>query len=347
MDCVDNQTAEDDAQATEGIPAAVQVATDRAKAEARKISDERRAHRRVPGRALDWINVARVKYGPEVSIVDLSRGGVLLESDRPLKPGSRQALEIAGAEKSIVVPFGVLRSRISALAPRGAIYRSACAFSRPLELPELAAAAVVTELNPIPEPVVAPVPVTATPVSVAPVAVEPVAPEPTTAAIAQPAATEPLTDVAQEPLMETILREVVAPDVEVAPGLQKLVARFLDGTILKGYNSDFDVNRPSFSLQTSPENGSECVSVPLTGLKAVFFVRDFEGKPEYRERKTFVGQTPGRRVHLAFTDGEMIIGTTNGYRAGGNGFFVTPADPRANNVRIFVVSSAVRQVRFP
>ena len=216
----------------------------------------------------------------------------------------------------------MLRSRISALAPRGAIYRSACAFSRPLELPELAAAAVVTELNPNPEPVVAPepvaaAPVTPEPVAAEPVAAEPVAPQPTADAIARPAAIQPLTDatmrpVAPEPLMETILREAVAPAVEVTPGLQKLVARFMDGTILKGYNSDFDVNRPSFSLQTSPENGSECVSVPLTGLKAVFFVRDFEGKPEYRERKTFVGQTPGRRVHLAFTDGEMIIGTTNG-----------------------------------
>ena len=344
MDSADNQIAqfaEDDAQVSEGMPAAVRVAADRAKAEARKVSDERRAHRRVPGRALDWINVARVKYGPEVSIVDLSRGGVLLESDQPLKPGSRQALEIAGAEKSIVVPFGVLRSRISALAPRGAIYRAACAFSRPLELPELAAAAVVTEIAPSPEPVVAPV--VAAPA--------PVVPEPPVS-ILQPAAPEPLTDaiprpVAPEPLMDTILREVAAPAADGTPGLQKLVARFLDGTILKGYNSDFDVNRPSFSLQTSPENGSDCVSVPLTGLKAVFFVRDFEGKAEYRERKTFVGQTPGRRVHLAFTDGEIIIGTTNGYRAGGNGFFVTPADPRANNVRIFVVSSAVRQVRFP
>ena len=159
MDSADDQItqiAEDDAQVSEGIPAAVRVAADRAKAEARKVSDDRRAHRRVPGRALDWINVARVKYGPEVNIVDLSRGGVLLESDQPLKPGSRQALEIAGAEKSIVVPFGVLRSRISALAPRGAIYRAACAFSRPLELPELAAAAVVTEIAPSPEPVVAP-----------------------------------------------------------------------------------------------------------------------------------------------------------------------------------------------
>src|SRR4030095_5677203 len=105
---------------------------------ARKISDDRRASRRVSGQALGWINVARVKYGPEVNIVDLSAGGVvlacdrvkygpqlnicdrsaggvLLESDRPLKPGSRQALEIAGpADRSVVVPFGVLRSRICA-----------------------------------------------------------------------------------------------------------------------------------------------------------------------------------------------------------------------------------------
>jgi hypothetical protein len=47
------------------------------------------------------------------------------------------------------------------------------------------------------------------------------------------------------------------------------------------------------------------------------------------------------------TDGEVIIGTTQGYRAGGPGFYVTPADPRANNAKIFLVASAVRQVRFP
>jgi hypothetical protein len=325
MDCGDNQTVEDDPRLKEGVPAAVRAAADRAKAEARKISDERRAHRRVPGRALDWVSVARVKYGPEVNIVDLSRGGVLLESDRPLKPGSHQALEIAGPEKSIVVAFGVLRSRISALEPRGAIYRAACAFSRPLELPELAATSVPAESIAIDEP-------TATP----PVAVVP----------STPVAPEPL-PVASEPLMDTILREAAAPSAPVKSGWQKVVARFVDGRVLKGYNSDFDVNRSSFSLLTSPDNPDESVSLPLSGLKAVFFVRDFDGKPEYRERKTFVGQTQGRRVHLTFTDGEMIIGSTQGYRAGGAGFFLTPADPRANSVRIFVVASAVRQVRFP
>jgi Family of unknown function (DUF6982) len=321
MDCIEHQTAEDDRLQAEPVPPTVLAAANRAKAEAQKISDERRTHRRIPGRALDWISVARVKYGPEVNIVDLSKGGVLLESDRPLKPGSRQDLEIAGPERSIVVPFGVLRSRISALAPKGAIYLAGCEFSRPLDLPELSAAAERAEQID-----------------------DPTAGEPSEAlrtAVASPAPV-------LEPLMETVLREVATPEAQISTlGWAKLVARFEDGTILKGYNRDFDMTRPSFALLSSPEEGADHVSVPLIGLKAVFFVRDFEGKSEYRERKTFVGQTLGRRVHLTFKDGEMIIGTTQGYRAGGAGFFVTPADPRANNVRIFIVSSAVRQVRFP
>jgi len=52
-------------------------------------------------------------------------------------------------------------------------------------------------------------------------------------------------------------------------------------------------------------------------------------------------------VHVKFNDGEVVVGTTQAYRADGAGFYLTPADPRANNTRIFVVSSAIRQVRFP
>src|SRR5690349_21792853 len=66
---------------------------------------DRRAHRRVPRQLLDWIELARMKYGPEVDIVDLSRTGVLIETDRPLAPGARQALEIAGTDGTLVVPF--------------------------------------------------------------------------------------------------------------------------------------------------------------------------------------------------------------------------------------------------
>jgi hypothetical protein len=46
-------------------------------------------------------------------------------------------------------------------------------------------------------------------------------------------------------------------------------------------------------------------------------------------------------------DDEVIVGRTLSYRPDGQGFFVFPADPLANNIRVFVVSGSVRQVRFP
>jgi Family of unknown function (DUF6982)/PilZ domain len=309
MDCVDRQLTEEE---VEGMPVAVKVAADRAMAEARKVSEERRAHHRVSGDALQSVNVARVKSAGEVSIVDLSRGGALLESEQPLRPGSRQSLELAGPERSIVVSVGVLRSRISALEPRGVIYRAACAFSRLLELPELAPADRTPRVEPL-----------------------------------GPASSDASTSVISEPLMDTVLREVAAPRSTTTPGWRQTIARFADGRSLKGYTNDFDVSRPSFSLQPSTDGENDCVSVPLTGLKAVCFVSDFDEKAATRDGKTFVGQTLGRRVHLTFSDGEMVIGTTQGYRAGDVGLLVTPVDPRARDVRIFAVAGALRQIRFP
>jgi hypothetical protein len=309
MDCVDHRTTEEE---VEGVPVAVKVATDRAMAEARKVSEERRAHHRVPGDALQSVNVARVKSSGEVNIVDLSCGGALLESDRPLRPGSRESLELSGPGRSIVVTVGVLRSRISALEPGGVIYRAACAFSRLLELPELAPADRAPRVEPL-----------------------------------GPASLDASTSVVSEPLMDTVLREVAAPRSAATPGWREAIARFADGRSLKGYTNDFDVSRPSFSLQPTPDGENDRVSLPLTGLKAVFFVSDFDEKAATRDGKTFVGQTLGRRVHLTFIDGEMIIGTTQGYRAGDTGLIVTPVDPRARDVRIFAVAGALRQVRFP
>ena len=85
--------------------------------------------------------------------------------------------------------------------------------------------------------------------------------------------------------------------------------------------------------------------VPVSQLKAVFFVRDFNGNPSYQERKSFVVRGQGRRVEVNFTDAETILGTTLNYRPDCQGFFVSPADPSSNNTRIYVVSKAVR-VRF-
>jgi len=82
-------------------------------------------------------------------------------------------------------------------------------------------------------------------------------------------------------------------------------------------------------------------------LKALFFVKDFTGNSEHRELNQFTGgQIPGRKVEVTFADGEVIVGTTLGYDPSRPGFFVTPADPESNNLRVFIVSTAVSNFRY-
>lgn len=129
---------------------------------------------------------------------------------------------------------------------------------------------------------------------------------------------------------------------------QKIVVRYTEGQILKGYTHDFSPARQQFSLWPSPGAAPhERVIVPLARLKGVFFVRDFAGNPGYVERGDSTDSRHGRRIEVTLVDDEVIAGRTLTYRPDGHGFFVTPADPLANNIRVFVVASSVRQVRFP
>ncbi len=86
----------------------------------------------------------------------------------------------------------------------------------------------------------------------------------------------------------------------------------------------------------------------MKDLKALFFVRDFQGNPDYDERKEFdpKGQISGRKVEVVFLDGEVLVGTTLGYEPKRSGFFLHPIDPKSNNIRVFVVCEAVHNVRF-
>ena len=129
---------------------------------------------------------------------------------------------------------------------------------------------------------------------------------------------------------------------------QRIVVRYAEGQILKGYTQDFSATRSQFSIWPSlTADASERVIVPLARLKAVFFVRDFAGNPGYVERTDSTHPQHGRRIEVTLVDDEVLVGRTLSYRPDGHGFFVVPADPLGNNIRVFVVSSSVRQVRFP
>jgi hypothetical protein len=141
---------------------------------------------------------------------------------------------------------------------------------------------------------------------------------------------------------------VRAIDAELPDGWHKLVVRYIDGRMLKGYSQEFTASSASLHVWPSlASEASERITVPLAHLKAVFFVRDFEGNPERRDDSSQASRTHGRRVAVTFLDGEVIVGTTLNYSAEAIGFFIRPVDDSSNNVRVFVAAGAIRQVRFP
>jgi hypothetical protein len=77
---------------------------------------------------------ARVRPGREVTVLDLSSGGALIEADHRLLPGSLVELQLAGADGRLAVRGRVLRCSVSSLHPSRITYRAAVAFERELLL---------------------------------------------------------------------------------------------------------------------------------------------------------------------------------------------------------------------
>jgi hypothetical protein len=126
---------------------------------------------------------------------------------------------------------------------------------------------------------------------------------------------------------------------------QRVVARFRNGKVVRGYTNDFHPSKTHLHL-TPDHNGGETMFLAVSQLKAVFFVRDFEGDPSRVDRSEFDNAQHGRKVEVAFEDGEVLRGTTLAYRADGSGFFVSPADAGSNNMRVFVSPGATLHVKF-
>ena len=129
----------------------------------------------------------------------------------------------------------------------------------------------------------------------------------------------------------------------------KIVIRFADGRIEKGYSQDFFPNKPVFHLFKSLSKGAaNHKEIHLANLKAIFFVKTFAGNPDYKERKRFVEGdiAQGRKAEVVFLDGEILQGSVLGYDPNSPGFFLFPSDPKSNNQRVFVINSAVKNFRY-
>jgi hypothetical protein len=239
---------------------------------------DRRSDVRLSAEDASWLRSARLKYGPDVRVIDVSTGGILIESDRaPLAAQSSVVFELSGPTGAMLVPARVLRSQPVKGSTR---YQTACVFRRPLSIGTLAAARA----------------------------------------------------------------EAAAPATQ-RTSWQRVVARFRDGRVTRGYTNDFHPSKTHLHL-TPEDKLDETVFLALSQLKAVFFVREFAGDPSRVDSTEFGSANHGRKVEVAFEDGEVLRGTTLSYRADGSGFFVQPADAGSNNMRVFVAPGATRHVRF-
>jgi len=127
----------------------------------------------------------------------------------------------------------------------------------------------------------------------------------------------------------------------------RVVARFSDGKVLKGTTQDFFPNRPSFHL--IPVEGGNGLEIRCKQLKAVFFVKTFEGDSKRKDVRGFITApaetAQGKKIAVRFKDGELICGYSLSYTPDRDGFFVFPADRGGNNLRIYVLTASTNEVK--
>lgn len=128
----------------------------------------------------------------------------------------------------------------------------------------------------------------------------------------------------------------------------QVVARFLDGTVLKGQALDVDPSRDTFHIRP-PARPS--IPVRLADLKALFFVKDLAGDPKRVEGMALEPEDLRARgahpIEVEFADGERVVGLTMRYPPVRPYFYVLPADDRSNNIRILVNRAAVVRMGQP
>ena len=91
--------------------------------------EERRAERRLSTKALQ-IERATLRPGCLVAVLDLSATGAQVQSERPLRPGSRVHVRLAARHGTLAVEAGVVRCTVWLLQADVVIYRGALRFEQ-------------------------------------------------------------------------------------------------------------------------------------------------------------------------------------------------------------------------
>lgn len=126
--------------------------------------------------------------------------------------------------------------------------------------------------------------------------------------------------------------------------MNKVVVHTTSGETIKGYTGDFSRQKPSFLL--SSEDGSIRMNqtILLKDLKAIFFVKSFEGNFLHKTKLYFENDASyGKKIIVLFKDGEEFIGRVEAihHDPDDSGFFIFPLDPDSNTIRAFFLNSAI------
>ncbi len=141
----------------------------------------------------------------------------------------------------------------------------------------------------------------------------------------------------------------VAPEREV---FRKVVIRYMNGRLLRGYMDVDDQltiqGQLSETIFIDSVEGKP-VEVRPSEIKAIFFVRSFEGKADYSEFKIFSNRPAGKGVwiRVRFSDGEIIEGVApNCFDTFSKPvFYMTPPDPVSNNQAVLVSKRFLKEMQ--
>jgi hypothetical protein len=102
----------------------------------RRPRDQReRDHRRTRGEVL-WPSTVKLPSGLEVNLLNISRTGMLIETNSRFMPGTVTDFQLSGPNTSLAVTARFVRSEVAAVASRGVKYHAAATFTQELQLRE-------------------------------------------------------------------------------------------------------------------------------------------------------------------------------------------------------------------
>jgi Family of unknown function (DUF6982) len=120
-----------------------------------------------------------------------------------------------------------------------------------------------------------------------------------------------------------------------------VVVNYMDGKVVRGHTLDFGPEKELFHLV---DEDGRLGLVFIRDLKAVFFVKNLEGRMENGCSNSASKPKLGRKITVEFRDGEQIVGTTFDHQVTKDRFFIFPADEDDNNERILINRLATKYI---